>query len=143
MKFKIHQVTEEGLYLKGDESPSLLEFTEPLFRFEQPIHYELEATWVGECDLLIRGKLSTVIRAQCVRTLEWFDLPLVVEDFQSIREGFKGDEVDLTQEIREDILILLPTHPVSPQAKPIEVDQAVKPEGSKEVWKKLDQLKLK
>jgi len=143
VKIRVHQIPEEGLSLKGDDPPSILNIAEPLFRFERPIHYQLEAAWVGTRSLLIRGRLSTIIRAQCVRTLEWFDLPIVVEDFQCHRQTVKWDEVDLTEEIREDILLLLPLNPVSPQAEPLKSNAHPKPKENSKVWGKLDQLKLK
>lgn len=143
MKIKVHLVHEEGLHLEGDEPPSIMDFPEPLFRFEKPIHYQLDATWVGSRNLLIRGSLSTIIRARCVRTLEWFDLPVVVEDFQSHQTEFRGDEVDLTQEIREDILLALPLNPVLPETKPLKTEQPAPSKGGSEVWGVLNQLKLK
>ncbi len=143
MKIKIHQIPEEGLHVEGQETPSILDISEPLFRFENPIFYQLDIAWVGDRSLLVRGCISTTIRAQCVRTLDWFDLPLAKEDFQYHQETIHGDEVDLTQQIREDILLLLPSNPVSPQAKLPKAKQTVKPKSGNKIWKKLDQLKLK
>ena len=142
MKFKMSQVPEEGLHLEGEDSPSIMDISETLFRFEKPVRYEFDLTWVGKRSLLVQGRISTIVRAQCVRTLEWFDLPLIVEDFQH-HVDFKGDEVDLTEEIREDILLLLPANPISPEAKSVKTEQSPQPKGGSEVWEKLDQLKLK
>ena len=143
MKIKIHQVPEEGLHLEGQEAPSILDISEPLFRFESPVFYRLDISWVGDRSLLIRGYISTIVRAQCVRTLHWFDLPLVKQDFQHHQETIQGDEVDLTQQIREDILLLLPSNPVSPQAESLNAKQPVEPKIGNKVWEKLDRLKLK
>jgi len=145
MKIKVHLVPEEGLHLEGLEPPSILDISEPIFRFENPIHYQLDITWVGHRSLLIRGRLSTTVRAQCVRTLQWFDLPIIAEEFQSHQPNLRGDEVDLTREIREDILLLLPSNPVSPRAKSFEPEHCSKSDkGSEsEVWGILNQLKPK
>ncbi len=144
MKIKIHTIPEEGLYLEGDESPSILDLSEPLFCFKNPIHYQLEIHWTGIRSLLIRGRLSAMIRARCVRTLKWFDLPIVIENFQSHQSELEEDEVDLTQEIREDILLVLPSNPISPLAEPLkEARQPAKSEGNGNVWRILNQLKLK
>lgn len=147
MKIKIHTIPEEGLYLEGDEPPSILDLSEPLFHFKNPIHYQLEICWTGIRSLLIRGRLSAMIRVRCVRTLEWFDLPIVIENFQSHRSELEEDEVDLTQEIREDILLALPSNPISPLAeslKPLKkTEQPTKSEGNGNVWGILNQLKLK
>lgn len=143
MKIRIHEIPEEGLRLEGVEPPSIMDFSEPLFHFENPIHYQLDVTWVGSRSLLIRGRLSTIVRTQCVRTLQWFDLPIIVEDFQSHRSDLRSDEVDLTEEIREDILLLLPLNPVSPQAQPLETKQSPQLERGSKVWGVLNQLKFK
>lgn len=143
MKFKVHQVPEEGVHLEGDDSPKIMEMSEPLFEFKEPIHYSLDITWVGERGILASGSLSTTVRAQCVRTLEWFDLPLKVDDFEQYVKDFEGDEVDLTPLMREDILLLLPANPVSPEAEPIKEILPNKPKGGSLVWGKLDELKLK
>jgi uncharacterized metal-binding protein YceD (DUF177 family) len=143
MKIKTHLIPEDGLQLEGDEPASILDIKEPIFRFEKPIHYVFDVTWVGQENLLIQGKLSTVVSAQCVRSLEWFDYPLEVPDFKSHHADVKGDEVDLTAEIREDILILLPANPISPKAKPLEAKAPSIPKKGSSAWGKLDQLKLK
>ena len=143
MKFKVHLVPDEGLHLEGSEPPSVLDFSEPLFRFEEPIQYQLDVTWVGDDSLLVLGKISTKVRAQCVRTLQWFDIPLVVKDFQVNLSDIKGDEADLTQEMREDILLLLPTNPVSPEGSLLKAEEPANSKDMRQVWEKLDQLKLK
>jgi uncharacterized metal-binding protein YceD (DUF177 family) len=140
VKIKIHLIPETGAHLEGDEPPVILDIKEPLFRFEKPIHYVLHASWVGHRSLLFMGKLSVVIKAQCVRTLEWFDYPIVIDPFQCHIEGIRGDEVDLTQQIREDILLQLPTNPVSPNTKPVNTGSSAESEGGSEVWGKLDKI---
>lgn len=141
MKFKLHLIPEEGLHLEGDEPSSILDLNEPLYRFEQPVHYAIEAVLLKGPSLLVRGRLATTVRACCVRTLEWFDLPVVVEDFQYHADQVSGDEVDLTEEIREDILLALPPNPVAPQAQPLESKED-RLGAQNQVWKKLDQLKI-
>jgi uncharacterized metal-binding protein YceD (DUF177 family) len=144
MKIIVYKVPEEGMKIVGDDPPSILDVSkETLYRFEKPIHYEFDVTWVGENSLLIEGKLSTIVKAQCVRSLEWFELPIEVADFKSHQPDLKDDEVDLTEEIREDILILLPANPISPKAKPLEATQPSKLKTGSEAWGKLDKLKLK
>jgi uncharacterized metal-binding protein YceD (DUF177 family) len=144
MKIKVHQIPEEGVHLEGEDAPAVMDVNEELFRFEKPIAYKLDVMWIGDKSILARGQISTVVRAKCVQTLEWFDLPLVVEQFSSDSQKVHGDEVDLTEQIREDILLLLPANPVSPQAKPLKAKQPNrKTTSGSVVWGKLDKLKLK
>jgi uncharacterized metal-binding protein YceD (DUF177 family) len=143
MKFKLHLVPEEGLHLEGEDSPGMLEISDPLFEFQNPIEYSLDILWVDDDSLLIRGNLSTIVRAKCVRTLEWFDLPVKVEEFEQHVKDPQGDEVDLTEMMREDILLLLPANPVSPEAEPPKEILPNRPKSGSVVWGELDKLKLK
>lgn len=143
MKIKVHQISEEGFRAQGEEPSGMLDLKEELFRCEAPVQYDLHLSWVGKRGILARGRLSTVVKARCVRTLDWFDLPLVVEDFQCHVDHLLGDEVDLTPQMREDILLLLPANPVSPQAKPLQVESTAEEAAGSRIWGKLDQLKLK
>ncbi|MDD2710386.1 MAG: hypothetical protein PHV34_20585 [Verrucomicrobiae bacterium] len=143
MIIKIHLVPEEGLHLEGDLPPSILDVQEPLYRFEQPVHYNLDATIPNQRSLLIRGRLTTTVRACCVRTLEWFDFLVDVKEFTYHNSEIQSDEVDLTPEIREDILLALPSNPVLPETKPVDVKPAGKTRGKDDIWRKLDQLKIR
>ncbi len=142
MKVKFHLVPEEGLHLEGEDPPSTLDFPGEIFRFERPVRYALDLQETGPNRVLARGRLSTVVKARCVRTLEWFDFPVEIEDFLAEAE-VHGDEVDLTPLMREDILLGLPSHPASPGTQPL---AARSPDGAGSgdgLWSKLDQLNIK
>lgn len=142
MKVKFHLIPEEGLHLEGEDPPSTLDFSGEIFRFERPVRYALDLQETGPNRILARGCLSTVVKARCVRTLEWFDLPVEINDFIAEAE-VDGDEADLTPLMREDILLALPSHPVSPGTQPL---AARSPDGTGPrggLWSKLDQLNIK
>jgi uncharacterized metal-binding protein YceD (DUF177 family) len=141
MKLKLHLLPQEGLHLEGEDPPSALDFPGGMFRFEQPIRWSLDLSETAPGRILARGRLSTVVRAQCVRTLEWFDLPVQVGNFLGEVEA-RGDEVDLTPLIREDILLALPTHPVSPGTRPLAARSPQGAEAGGGPWGKLDQLNI-
>ena len=143
MKINLRHVPAEGKQYKGEESASDLKIENPLFTFDKPIEYDLEAT-LNAKGVLVRGTLKTSVKATCVRTLEPFNLPVNIEDFTVLVEEVSGDIVDLTPYIREDILLELPAHPVNPNApKAVELtDNAPPPKGSA-AWEKLEELKNK
>ncbi len=92
MKIKVHQIPEEGVHLQGEDPASILDLAEPLFRFKKPVHYDLQISWVGERSILAAGRLSTIVSAQGVQTLEWFDLPLATIRQTSLKRiSLKGD----------------------------------------------------
>ena len=142
MKVKFHLILEEGLHLEGEDPPSALDFHGEIFRFEHPVRYVLDFQETAPNTVLARGSLSTVVKARCVRTLEWFDLPLEINDFLAEAE-VDGDDVDLTPQMREDILLGLPSHPISPGTQPLaaRMPDGTGPKGG--LWSKLDQLNIK
>ena len=115
MQINLHHIPPEGKTYAGEEDAAGLQIDSPLYRFESPIKYELEATLQGR-GVLVRGRLQTLVKATCVRTLEPFEMPVNIEDFTVLIEEVQGDVVDLTPHIREDILLELPAHPVHPKA---------------------------
>lgn len=141
MKVKFHLLPEEGMHFEGEDPPSAMDCDAEIFRFERPVSYALDLQETGPNRVLARGRLSTVVRARCVRTLEWFDLPVEVKDFIAEAEVHE-DEVDLTPLIREDILLALPNHPVSPGTQPLAARPPEGPRPAGGLWNKLDQLNI-
>jgi len=143
MEINLRHIPAEGKHYRGDENVANLKIENPLFQFEEPVHYDLEATLNGK-GVLVRGSLRTSVRATCVRTLEPFDLPVNIEDFTVLVEEVSGDIVDLTPHIREDILLELPAHPVNPDApKEVHLTNEPPPAKGSAAWEKLEQLKDK
>jgi uncharacterized metal-binding protein YceD (DUF177 family) len=111
MKVHLRQIPSgETLHLEGEEDPSFLELesadAEPL----GPLSYSLD---VGLSDggLFATGRLSQRVKMICVACLEPFEKELASDRFATQVELTGSESVDLTPEIREDILLLLPAHP--------------------------------
>lgn len=75
--------------------------------FPQPLVYTLHIQQVGE-DLLVTGRLQTTIRQLCDRCAEFSDVLLETEDVCHRYENAIGQVIDLTEGIREDILLVFP-----------------------------------
>lgn len=121
-----------------------------------PLRYRL---WVEKHDenLLLQGELSQIYRCDCARCLKSFEYEASIHDWNGFvaLEGeeslpVNNDTVDLTAVLREDILLVLPQHPVCGQDCQGMVSQAVSdtvPEGEVEArtsspWAALDDLTL-
>jgi uncharacterized metal-binding protein YceD (DUF177 family) len=77
--------------------------------------------------ILIEGTIDTATNVQCVRSLEIFELPLSVtlDDVAFTLPGFPALEpdrriredghIDLTETIREAIIMAIPINPISPK----------------------------
>jgi uncharacterized protein len=107
MKINIKRIPEQGEHLVGVEPPTILGLDGPDVRFEADVSYDLFAQLQGQA-LLVTGKLQTPATLQCSRCLTIFRKPLTVREFVFHQEIAGRDFVDLTDNIREDIILELP-----------------------------------
>jgi uncharacterized protein len=107
MKINVKRIPPDGETLRGTDPASIMELEEPDTRFEHDVEYELVAQ-MQDSALLVTGRLSTPATLQCSRCLRVFDLPLRVEQFVFHQELHGEDFVDLTANMREDIILVLP-----------------------------------
>ena len=82
------------------------------------VRYRLNAQVFGT-ELLVRGRLEQDFDLVCSRCGKDFDDTVKVEDFtMSYEIDEKSPEVDLTEDVRESIILTLPTYPVCSEACP-------------------------
>jgi uncharacterized protein len=150
MKIHLHQIPEGGAHLEGQETGEILELNDPAIRPPQNVAYSVFVQ-AAKNDLLVTGQLSVDLELECVSCLRRFHYPLSVPDFV-FETAIDGREtIDLTPVIREDILLVLPSHPrcdwdghsVCPGLR-IEKGISIEsmPEASN-AWDALDELNLK
>ena len=107
MKINVKRIPEDGETLRGTDPSSIMELDEPDARFEHDVEYDLLAQLQGDA-LLVTGCISTPATLRCSRCLRVFELPLKVEQF-AFHQELKGEDfVDLTANMREDIILELP-----------------------------------
>lgn len=152
MRIYLNQIPAEGLAVEGEDPCETLACADGQVRFEAPVHYSLMATRVSD-SLLVRGRLWTEATLECGRCLKKFSQALVVEDFLH-EQPVAGEEVfDLTENVREDILLILPQRalcredcrglcPQCGQDLNVQPCQCRAPKSTVR-WEKLGQLKLK
>jgi uncharacterized protein len=149
MKIHLNQIPAIGLHLEGEEQHDILDVKDELVATTSPVRYSLD---VGLSDggLFATGTLSVDLKLECVRCLNWFPYTVEVPDFAVQVELGTSESVDLTEEIREDILLALPPHPhcdwngANPCAGMLEntrheSEPTAQPEGFNP-WATLDQL---
>ncbi len=112
-----------------------------------PLHYQLE---VGLSDggLFATGSWSVRLKATCVSCLEPFEYEVSNSEFGMQKELTGSELVDLTDEVREDIHLLLPMHPkctLGGKKCPAQFPQRVVPSSKnsevRSVWAALDNFK--
>ena len=104
------------------------------------VRYRLDVRLFGT-ELLVRGRLEQDFDLVCSRCGEDFDTTVKVEDFtESYEVGEKIQEVDLTEDIRESIILALPSDPVGREDCPGIVQKDEKPVDDR--WNVLNKLKV-
>ena len=157
MKVHIQQIPPGGLHLEGEEPSSVLELHDENTRPTGPIAYSLDVGLSGG-GLFATGTLTIPMELQCVSCLERFPFTLKVADFACQVELTGAETVDLTEYLREDILLTLPPHPHCDWSGERDCPGAFRKESetvndalsdtrddgdTRKVWGALDQLKLK
>ena len=102
------------------DTPYLLEGTEPADVLELPpdadpplapagdISYRLSAVMAG-ADLIVTGSASVPFATVCARCLDDIRVPVSVKDLCFHFEKVKDMEVDLTEDVREELLLAVPS----------------------------------
>ncbi|MEI8235097.1 MAG: hypothetical protein WCH57_10490 [Verrucomicrobiota bacterium] len=111
MKIHLNQIPSGGtLHIEGEEDRDILDLHDALARPLGPVRYSLDAGLSGS-GLFATGTLAVDLELECVRCLTRFAYTIEVPDFAVQIELPPTETVDLTDEIREDILLALPPHP--------------------------------
>lgn len=98
----------EGIDMSGDLPPEVVGLAEPTLRFSAPVVYRLRIDAAGP-DLVVHGRVETVCETVCDRCAESFRLGIVVDSFlHVVAGGVRLESVDLTPQIREDMILALP-----------------------------------
>ncbi|MES2308161.1 MAG: hypothetical protein V4507_04810 [Verrucomicrobiota bacterium] len=140
-------------HLEGSIPPEVLAVEDELVRSKGDITYSLNGFMTEEF-IEITGEIATTFLYRCGRCGEWMPGEIKKSDFQAVFDAPFPESVDLTPQIREDILIDLPFAPtcqldgeyrcpITGETHPPTPEKAKKSLGNEEVWKALEQLKPK
>jgi uncharacterized protein len=110
MKVHILQIPPEGKHVEGEETSAILDLHDPTVQPVSPVRYSLTVGLSGG-GLFATGEVGVDMKLQCVKCLEDFKYPIAVNDFACQVELGSTETVDLTDPVREDILLALPAHP--------------------------------
>ena len=107
MKINVKRIPVDGETLQGCECSTIMEVDTPDISFHDEVKYDLFAQIQGDA-LLVTGKLRAPATLRCSRCLRTFERSMTVDHFV-FHEELKGEDfVDLTGNIREDIILELP-----------------------------------
>jgi uncharacterized protein len=107
------RIPEEGQDVEGEEPAEVLSL-EPGCHIETegPLRYALHIQYVSH-ELIVTGKLSCRVRFECARCAD--PVPLEIKETAFFAERAAEnvhDTVDLTDEVRESIILAFPSYPL-------------------------------
>ncbi len=110
VQFDLVDLPPEGVDLEGSVPPEELGLEEEeRLRYVSPVEYHLHLEAInGGSDLLARGKVSVTVEALCDRCDEPFSWHLTTEEVCHEVENAFGTTVNLSDGLREDILLTFP-----------------------------------
>lgn len=108
LTYQVTNLPSEGVTLKGSVPFAAVDIdADERFSYPQPLFYELKLTPLGP-DVLVTGKLHAVIGCVCDRCDGIGDLAVATNDVCHRYKNVIGQVLDLTADIREDILVVFP-----------------------------------
>lgn len=114
MRIDVARMDADGEDFEGEDPVEVLDWNpeDDLVVPSAPVRYQLRAEIVGQ-ELLVRGWVATRFAGTCCRCGGPLDIEIRDDGFcASIELPDDVQEVDLTPELRESILLALPSHPV-------------------------------
>ena len=113
MKIWVARIPEEGASYEGRDSGAIMQVeNDPVVRKTGDVRYELYAQRVSD-ELVVRGTLAAELEMRCARCSEFFSTTVAVSDFLRAYPAPKSlDSVDITEDLREEILLNVPAFAV-------------------------------
>lgn len=117
MKILVARIPEEGSNYEGSDPGEIMEIeNDPLIGSFGEVGYKLYAQRVSG-ELVVRGTLEAGVEMRCARCSEFFSTTVTVSDFLRAYPAPEGtDSVDVTQDLREEILLHVPGFPICGEA---------------------------
>lgn len=112
MIIEIPKLHAEGDWFEGEEPVSILGLEDAKVQLAKPIRYRLWAQPVSG-KLVVKGEWELELALECGRCADFFSTTLGDSSFLRDYEISGGVEtVDVTPDIREDVLLAIPAYPV-------------------------------
>ena len=137
LKIDASRLAEGGETLEGEVE--CVDLDEEFVKSFGGVRYSLEVQLFGT-ELLVRGRLEQDFDLVCSRCGCDYDDTVKVEDFTASYEvQEKSPEIDITEDIREAIILALDTYPVCSESCPGIERKSEQPRDDR--WGALDKLK--
>lgn len=111
MKIRLDEIPESGFEVKQTESASIIDFRDQNFIFTNPIEVKFFVLKSGKT-LIITGTIATKVEMKCSRCLKFINEQLENKKVELTYEIGGEKELDITEDIREEVLLMLPIKPL-------------------------------
>lgn len=111
MKIYIERIPEEGLLLEAEESPQIIDIGDAQEKFKEKIQVRIRVYKISG-NLIVVGTLATHVQLVCSLCLDHFSYLIENKGFTYDCEILGRDIIDLTEPIRDDMIIGLPLRPL-------------------------------
>lgn len=111
MKINVEAIPEEGLNVAEQESTNILGVEKKDIKFDPYIDVAININ-IASNTLIVRGQIKTAVDLFCSRCLKLLKKELVNEDFNFVVDVTGLSEIDITENIRAAVLLLLPMKPL-------------------------------
>jgi uncharacterized protein len=156
MIIKLREIPPEGTVIEGEEPGDVFNLDEDAIRPSGLVHYRFQAS-IQEGNLLLTGAIEAPFELRCVRCLEFHQKTVRLDPYDLFEPTENRISMDLTERVREDILLDLPGYPRCEEAdtprkcqpparfgregdfKPLDDEIADDPRKT-DVWSALDDL---
>lgn len=150
----LRNLPDGGKDITGQEAATFFELpAEDAAQATGPLKYDLHIER-DDGNIVLTGRLEADFSLECGRCLEKFDFHLVIDDYEAELPIEEEGTINLTDTIREDTLVALPSYPrcedgnVRPRQCPAEGKFESQPEtvatepenAGRGVWDALNQL---
>ena len=112
MIIEIPKISPDGSTYRGEEPGEMLDLVGDKFAHaDGPVSYDLFVYFAAQ-ELIVQGRLEAPVKVLCCRCAGFYSTKLVVSSFlrgYPITDGL--ETLDITGDIREDILLELPSYP--------------------------------
>jgi len=144
-------IQEDGAHFAGQTEEDIFQLApDDAVRPAGPVSYDLDLLPSGSDLLIAHGQVEASFTLQCVVCLEKFRHTCRLEEFGAEFDLAPDGSADLSERIREELLLELPPYPHCdrdgddpdhdcPRAGQFDLTEDSKPAGS-DVWKALDGL---
>lgn len=114
IKFSVSRVEKEPVLLDGTEGPAFWALPgDDQFAADSPVSYSLKAVSAAGA-ILVSGRVSGRVSTRCGRCLAPMTLSVVNDGVELCypKSDIADEELDITADIREELLIELPMNPL-------------------------------